>query len=183
MTAKRGVVLLFLCAIWLPVHGQTPESTAIQVQLELTAEVATTTDDGYPSALRVTLRNVGGTAVDMPMNAGGCLPDRGLGVEAYWTPDDEQMGSGSGGACGSNNEESLMSRIKRQWIRLRPGEFITETLSLLSRYDPAKQGTVHYRAVYIPPFIAKQELEEARSAGYVIPTRWLSTEQQSFQIR
>ncbi len=41
-----------------------PESLA---KLELSVEIATTDDDGYPSALRITIRNVGGVPVDMPV--------------------------------------------------------------------------------------------------------------------
>ncbi|HEV2214327.1 MAG TPA: hypothetical protein VGR64_03485, partial [Terracidiphilus sp.] len=43
-----------------------PKMPRTPVHLGLTAQVATTTDDGYPSSLRVTLTNDGNVTVDMP---------------------------------------------------------------------------------------------------------------------
>lgn len=166
----------------MPLHGQTPEPPAIQAQLELTADVSTTTEEGYPSSVRVTIRNVGGETLDMPVLTTDCSPDNGLQVNVVWASDDGQNGSGSGGSCGTGDQGSLISRIQRQWLRLRPGEFMTQTINLLTHYDPAKRGTVSYRVIYIPPSETKLELEEARSAGYVIPAKRLDTGKQSFRI-
>jgi len=182
MTANRFAVFLSLCAIWTPLSGQTPEPPAIHAQLELTVDVSTTTEEGYPSSLRATIRNVGAETLDMPVLTSDCSPDNGLRVDASWVSDDRKNGSGSGGSCGMGDQGSLMSRIQRQWVRLRPGEFMTQTINLLAHYDPAKSGTVYYRVIYIPPSATKLELEEALSAGYVIPAKRLDTGKQSFRI-
>ena len=152
-------------------------------ELGLTAEVATTTDDGYPSTLRVTLKNVGGATVDMPMLAQGCSPDNGERLVVSWTSDDSSLDSGSGMSCGMSDQGSLMTRLKRDWIRLRPGESMTVTERIRGKYDETKRGTVHYQVEYDPPRATNADLAQVFSAGFVIPTEKLTTTEQSFRIR
>jgi hypothetical protein len=77
-------------------------------QLELTAEVAATTDQGYPSALRVTLRNVVNRTVTMPVMGGDCHPDNGVRSESFWMSIDEQSGMAGGGGCGITDQPACL---------------------------------------------------------------------------
>lgn len=156
---------------------QNPTSLA---HLELTAEAATSTDEGYPSSLRVTLRNVGNLVVTLPVLGGDCHPDNGVKVESFWTSMDEQSGVFGGGACGISDQPSLIERARNAWVRLAPGEFMTTMLHL----DPPKKeaGTTEYWVQYTPPDATPREIEELIQAGLVIPTENLATEHRSFMI-
>lgn len=162
---------------------QKPESPA---KLELTMEVATTDDDGYPSALMITIRNVGDVPVDMPVLKGDCSPDNGFRIETGWTPDKpDGHGYGSGGGCGIGDGPSLQSRIEHAWVRLRPGESMTQT----ERFNwggyarGAGSGTVEYWVEYTPPAITEKEATILKQAGYLIPTETLETQHSSFHVR
>lgn len=149
-------------------------------QLELSIEVAATTDEGYPAALRVTVKNVGTLAVTMPVLGRGCHPDNGVHLESFWTSVDEKSGRGWGGGCATSDMPSLASRVKSDWVWLEPGEFMTTTL----RLDLAgeKSGTVEYWVEYDPPDATVREIDDLLQAGYVIPTEKLATEHRRFQI-
>ena len=124
-------------------------------QLELTMEVATTTDDGYPAALRITLRNVGVVTIDLPLLKTSCTPEGGIDLQMRWTANDPtHLGFGWGGGCGSGDNLSLLKRIKEQWIRLRPGEYMTMTESIRGRVAELTSGTLEYWAEYIPPEVS-----------------------------
>ena len=145
-----------------------PKSLA---QLELTMEVATTSDDGYPTVVRITLKNVGATTVDMPNLQISCMPDGGIEVQTEWTPDDRKsVGEGWGHSCGRSDSPSLLKRIKQDWLRLRSGEFITVSESIRDRISDLKSGTLEYWAEYIPPRASAKELADVQQAGYIIPT-------------
>jgi hypothetical protein len=114
---------------------QKPEKPRNPAQLELTMEVAATTEESYPSVLRVTVKNVGNVAVDMPMPVPGCLPHGGyFAVQLYWQPNDpsNDKGRGWGMGCGGGERLSLMERVRNNWIHLRPGEFIVSSENLRS---------------------------------------------------
>ena len=65
--------------------------------LKLTMEVAATTEEGYPSVLRVTVKNVGNVAVDMPMPVVGCLPHGGhVSMHLEWRPNQSKNGDSKG---------------------------------------------------------------------------------------
>jgi len=70
----RAVIVALMSAGTAMAAGQQKtEKPPNPVYLELSAEVATTTDDGYPAALRITVKNVGNVAVDMPIPISPCL--------------------------------------------------------------------------------------------------------------
>jgi hypothetical protein len=165
-----------LCAVGFA-QSMKPSSS---VRLELTMEVATTNDDGNPSALLVTVKNVGGITVTMPVLGGGCHPDNGVQIESFWTSADGQRGSGGGLGCGITDQPALAERARGQWIRLRPGEYMTTML----RFDVGQKeaGTVSYWIEYTPPDATPTEIEELSQEGYVIPTDKLETEHRSFFI-
>ena len=157
--------------------GKKPLSLA---HLELTAEVAATTDEGYPSALRVTVRNVGNLVVTMPILGGDCHPDNGVKVESFWISIDEQSGTGGGGGCGISDQPSLLARARQKWIRLAPGEFMTTMLQLDAPNKGA--GTLEYWVEYTPPDATAREVDDLMQAGIVVPTEKLTTEHRTFMI-
>ena len=183
----RSPAALFIAAVVLagPVAAQRkaprPESPA---KLELTMEIATTDDDGSPSSLRVTIKNIGGVPVDMPVLAQACSPDNGFRIHASWSPDEPSgLGHGSGGACGMGDGPSLEYRVQHEWIRLRPGESMTTTERLRwTRYEDGP-GSVEYWVEYTPPSMSEGEFARLTEAGYVIPTEELETPHASFHVQ
>jgi hypothetical protein len=153
-------------------------------RLELTMEIATTDDDGNPSALLVAIRNVGTVSVDMPVLSQGCAPDNGTHINTSWTSDDpKDGGSGSGYGCGISDLPSLNERVRNKWVRLRPGESMTYTGRVdLSMYRNKPPGTVEYWVDYTPPEATAAEAEALFEAGYIIPTQKLSTEHKTFHL-
>lgn len=151
------------------------------VRLELTMETASTSDDGYPAALRVTVKNVGGVAVSMPMLASGCHPDNGVQVQSYWLREDEKSGGGGGFGCAVGDQPALFDRAKTQWIRLQPGEFMT-TMLRVGLPTNETGAVISYWVEYTPPDATPKEIEQLLQAGCVIPTEKLETEHQSFPI-
>ena len=178
----------FFCAPGIPKAQpkQVPKSSA---QLELTMEVATTTEDGYPSAIRITLRNTGGLPVDMPMPEVACLVGGGgMEVRADWHPvdtDRRKESTSSGAWCTADVFPSLQFRVENEWIRLRPGEFITATQSMRRTLRERKPGPgiIELWAEYIPPEVKPDELAALEQAGYNIPTEKIETEHRSFNLR
>ena len=163
------------------------EKTPNPAHLELTAEVAATTDEGYPSVLRITLKNVGNVAVDMPMPKLGCVL-RGGGIEVHlsWTPSDQGSGSGMGRgwgvACGQTDMPKLLNRVRNEWILLRPGESVVESEDLRGRLGKLDPGTVEYWVEYSPPEANARELGELQEAGFVVPTEKIETEHWTFAV-
>jgi hypothetical protein len=158
-----------------------PESLA---KLELSVEIATTDDDGSPSALRITIRNVGSVPVDMPVLHERCSPDNGgFHIQSSWSPDNPGPGIGSGYGCGSSGLQSLMYRILHDWIRLRPGESMTQTEPVQwTAYRGDGPGTVDCWVDYTPPAATDQEIASLQQAGYIIPTEKLETQHSSFRM-
>jgi len=141
-------------------------------------EVGTTNDDGNPSALLVTMKNVGSVTVTMPMLGSGCYPDNGVEIESFWISADEQSGSGGGGGCGITDQPSLKEKARSVWIRLRPGEHMTTMLRVAAGRKEA--GRVEYWVKYTPPAATPKEVEELLQCGYTIPTEKLETDHRSF---
>ena len=159
-----------------------PKQPPSPANLELTAEVAATTDDGYPSALRVTIKNVGNVAVDMPMLAPVCA-DAGVKVWVTWTANNASPFTRSwAGSCGSSSAP-IVQQIEEHWVRLRPGEFMTTSLSLRDDIRGLGPGIVEYWAVYFPPRVNPKDAADVLQAGYIIPAKILSTEHQTFTLR
>lgn len=155
--------------------------------LELTAEVAATTEEGYPSVLRITVKNVGNVAVDMPMPMVPCVPGGG-GVEMqfewhYSDPGNHTGVSVGKSGCMQDHFPSLKDRVRYDWIHLQPGEFITVSESLRGRFQNLQPGTVEYWVEYIPPEASAKELAELQQAGYIIPTEKIETAHQTFVVR
>ena len=74
-------------------------------------EVALTTEEGYPAVLRVTVKNVGNVAVDMPMPVVGCLPQRGsIFIHLEWRSmhSENHGGLGWGFGCGEGDSTSIV---------------------------------------------------------------------------
>jgi hypothetical protein len=184
---RHAALLLIIVVFVAPIIGQQreapkPESPA---KLELSSEVATTDDDGYPSALLITISNVGGVAVDMPVLQEDCTPDNGYHVQTTWTPDESSsgLGLGRGYGCGAGDQSSLMFRVQHAWVRLRPGESMTQTKRIDWR-DFAKDGpgTVEYWVEYTPPSPNEKEAASLKQAGYIISVETLETQHSSFHV-
>ncbi len=154
-----------------------------QAPLKLTAEVATTTDEGYPSSLRVTLTNTGGMSISMPLPIAGCAPDNGLRVNIGWFAPGQDHGFGSGGGCGVGEPRSLQQRVRHSWIKVRSGESVVTTINLLAIYPSTESGAIHYSVEFDPPDAKPNELNDLWRSGYLIPTARLRTEDKSFQIQ
>jgi hypothetical protein len=91
------IVALMSVGTTMATGQQKAEKPANMVHLELTAEVAATTEEGYPSVLRVTVKNIGNMAVDMLMPVLGCVPRGGyIAFHLKWQPDDPNSHSGRG---------------------------------------------------------------------------------------
>jgi hypothetical protein len=153
-------------------------------KLELRAEVATTDDNGNPSSLRITIKNVGAVAVDMPILKTGCSPDNGIRVQVSWVSDAPTgYGVGSGGACGTSEMRTLLRRVQHEWVRLRPGESMSDTERLTwSTGGENVPGTVEYWVEYTPPNATSQQVNELMEDGYYIPTEKLETEHSAFHV-
>lgn len=154
-------------------------------QLELTMQIATTDEDGRPTALLVTIKNAGGVPVDMPVLQSSCLPDGGVRIQMSWTSSDpdNQTGRGWGRGCGVTDRPSLITRLKNEWIRLRPGEFVTTTETIRDRTLDLEAGTVEYWAEYDPPQAAAKDVMELQQSGYIIPAEKIKTGHRTFTIR
>jgi hypothetical protein len=176
----------FCIAVLAPALGavvlaQTTGKKAVNLaQLELTSEIAATTDGGYPAALRVMVKNVGSTTVTMPVLGSGCHPDNGVAIESFWMSTDEHRGIGGGGGCAVGDQPALAKRARTLWIKLRPGEYMTTMLHVT--WAGSEAGMVEYWVEYLPPDATSREIGELAQEGYVIPTEKLQTEHRSFEI-
>jgi hypothetical protein len=186
---SRIAVLAAAACVWTAAAGgqQKVAKPPNPAQLELTTEVAATTEEGYPSVLRVTIRNVGNVAVDMPMPASPCVGGGGgIGIHRVWTAASFDgfpgKGRGSGWGCGWSEMPTLMDRVRDEWIRLRPGEFVVFSDRITESREKLEPGTVEYWAEYIPPEAKPEELAELERAGYVVPTRKVESEHRIFAV-
>lgn len=186
MKVLRSAVVLagsVCCAasVWAQVK---PVVEASPAQLELTAEVAATNEQGQPAALRISLKNAGNVAVDLPMLEMGCGgEDGGYDLKLDWHPNDTKYPTpGLGCGRGFGDRPSLMTRAQNEWLRLQPGEFITVTESLRSTFGEFRRGTMEYWVEYVPPVLSQQEQSELRQAGYVFPTEKVRTQSRRFRV-
>jgi hypothetical protein len=185
---KRAVSLLALAMI--PSFAATGQQEAKKpvsaARLELTTEVAATTENGYPSILRITLKNAGNVAVELPMPE-QCVPGGGsLHVihEVHSDNPFDGLELGTGHGCVRGDSQSIEKRIENEWIRLQPGEFIVLSDSTLRRsLQWVQQGTVEFWAEYTPPDVTVQEFAELTNSGHVIPTEKLESEHKSFHVQ
>jgi len=164
---------------------QKPVKLANPAQLELTMEVAATTEEGYPSVLRVTVKNVGNVAVDMPVPVLGCSSYGGHSVvHTDWKPVDpnNHNGRGWGEGCSEDLPTPLLERVRDEWVHLRPEEFVTASENLHERLGKVDPGTVEYWVEYIPPKANAKNLTELQMAGYIVPTEKIETAHQSFVV-
>lgn len=181
---RRLDAFLLGLAMPLSIVGQQASPSGPQAQLKLTVETATTDDDGNPTSLRVTITNEGGADVRMPLlREGLCQPDQQLLAVVNFKPDVEpKEGSGYGASCMSGDEPTLLQRIRRDWVRLRIGESLVTTIPLRRPYT-TEPGTVEYSVFCTPAKASPAELAEVWKAGYVIPTKPLESQRQSFHVR
>ena len=185
---KRVLGIVTVCTAALVSASALAQQQSIKppspARLELSFEVTSTTDEGYPAILQITLKNVGDVTLDLPWEKAPCLPDGGVEVQSKWTASDPNnpMGSGGGSGCGVAHSPSLSERIKTRWIRLRPGESFISSENFRSHYRGLEPGTVEYWVDFSPPFLTAQELAESVKAGYVIPTEILQTPHRSFAL-
>jgi hypothetical protein len=156
------------------------------VHLDISVEVAASTDDGTPSVLRVTLTNAGDVAADIPMPELDCAAGGGqIEIHLDWFPENSGglLGTGSGFGCGRSDMPSLTTRVHNEWIRLQPGEFIVMSQSIRARLANLDPGTVEYWAEYIPPEVTAADLAELRRAGYNAPREKVRTAHETFAVQ
>lgn len=185
---KTSVGLFVLAMTFAPISvsaQQAAKKPVSAAKLELTTEVAATTEEGYPSVLRITLKNVGSVAVEMPMPSTPCVAQGGgIGIRYDWHSDDPSNhdGIGSGWGCSADMAPSLDERIKN-WIHLKPGESVVLGEKFRSDMDDLKKGTVEYWAEYTPPEMTAQEFDELTNSSHVIPNEKLESEHKSFHVQ
>ncbi len=179
-----GSVAVYVFAIFLTSASaqQKTEKHPSLAQLELTAEIAATTDDGLPAALRITIKNAGSLVVDMPLSPFSCYPSGGVSVEFFWHSNQDNTGEVHGHGCGGGKSQPLTERVPEDWIRLRPGEFVTSTENLRSLFRNLKPGVVEYWVEYTPPDATPKEILALQELGYIIPTENLATAHKHFDI-
>jgi len=170
-TATAFAVLGILSA---PGNGQEkPAELPSPAQLELTMEVATTTEDGLPAALRFRLTNIGGVAVDMPIPAIDCQGANGtVRVRSVVRLDGPSSG-GTGHGCGSGSGDgpSFSQRVKSSWLHLLPGEYLTFTGDRRYMVDRVNgPATYEYWAEYEPPSLTREQRDVLVEGGYLAPT-------------
>ena len=175
---KRAIaaemILAGLGVLTLRADGQmTPPKQPNPVQLELTMEVATTTEDGLPAALRFTLTNVGNFAVDMPIPSIDCHGENGdIRVPSVaWLNGPGTPAGGHG--CGGDVYDGppFRERVKSSWLHLLPGESLTFTGDRRSLVDKAGgPATYEYWAEYEPPSLTPEQRNELERDGYRFPT-------------
>lgn len=185
----RSRLLLSAVVLFLPATAQllaqkAPRPPANSGKLELSSEVATTTEEGCPSSVRVTITNVGYTPAIMPtLRQGLCGPERGIHVVMTWTAADRHSGSGGSWDDCVGSGLTVQSLIRRSWVLLRPGEFMTETIDLRGRYSDYQPGTVTYHIEYLPPAASPKDIAGQAALGYFIPTEALATADESFDLQ
>lgn len=74
-----------------------------------------------------------------------------------------------------------MERVRENWIRLQPGEFITQTVMLSSQFARFRPGTVDYWLEYTSPRLTAKELVQLRAAGYFAPTKSARTQSETYK--
>ena len=180
---KRALAVVMFCAAsgMLTAQSTGAEKPAKQpnpVQLELTMDVATTTDDGLPVALRFTLTNIGNVAVDLSMPAIDCFGSNGsIHVRSVARLDGPGTPAGGHGCVGGGFDgPSFAERVKSSWFHLRPGEFLTFIGDRRTMVDLAGgPATYDYWAEYEPPSLTEKERAELADEGRYAPSEKVSS--------
>jgi hypothetical protein len=180
-------ILAVAASVWVAAAaGQQKTAKPLNsAHLELTTEVAATTEKGYPAVLRITIKNVGNVAIDMPMPQSPCVPEGGgIQVHTQWHSSSPEVQSGfsSNWGCGQDHLAKLMVRVHDEWIHLQPGEYIVVSETIRNESRNAKPGIIEYWAEYFPPEATPKELEELRQSGYVVPTDKVETVHRTFAV-
>lgn len=185
MTPKQCGTTAVMCMIASMAFAQrTRPAPSASSRLQLSAEVATTTEEGYPSSVQVTITNIASASAIMPvLREGICTPERGIRLEMTWAAADRRTGSGKSFNNCVDSGLPVSTLIRKDWVLLRPGESMTETIGLRGRYSDYQPGTITYRIEYLPPAASPQDLAGQAALGYFIPTESLSTPDQSFDIQ
>ena len=164
-----------------------PPANPPGVRLELTMEVATTTQDGLPAALRFTLANIGSVAVEIPWPAIDCAGSNGsIRIETVVRFDGPQPGETYGHGCGGgvDHELPLLDQIRTQWFHLRPGEYLVFTGDRRNMIDKAgAPATYEYRAIYYPPDLTPAQRLLAAKNGYLIPSETVESDSLRYHDR
>ncbi|HEV2214751.1 MAG TPA: hypothetical protein VGR64_05635, partial [Terracidiphilus sp.] len=83
---------------------------------------------------------------------------------------------------GDSDVPPLMYRIQHDWVRLRPGEHLTESVQIRWVAYEAGPGTVTYWVVYTPPDATAVQVNKLMQDGTYIPTEKLETPHVSFNV-
>jgi hypothetical protein len=170
----------FACILPHSAAAQDRQPDPPAVRLELTMEIATTTDNGLPAALRFTLTNIGSVAVDLPHPSISCpgSPVGDIRIETVIHFDGKEGAVGGYGCGGSYvHDLSFVAEIKRNWFHLRPGEYLVFTGDRRTMITKASEpATYEYHAVYAPPLLTPEQRNLAAQAGYIIPTETVESD-------
>ena len=180
-------VLMLLSLLAQAMYSQQPKQhqPASLAQLDLSSEIAATTQQGKPAVIRITLKNIGNIAVDLPMPNTSCVNEDGsVIVKLVWSSSDPDDHTGFGEVCGGGitDRPSLMDRARNEWVHLLPGEFLTFNENIHIRTARWKRGNVEYWVTYDPPRLHVKDLSELQAAGFIVPDEELTTHHQNFSI-
>lgn len=177
-TAAMCLMATMACA------QRTRPAPSASSRLQLSVEVATTTEEGTPSSVQVTITNIASAPAIMPvLHQGICAPERGIHVEMTWVAADRRTGSGGSSNDCAGSGLTVSTLIRKDWVLLRPGESMTETIGLRGRYSDYQPGTVTYHIEYLPPAASPKDIAGQAALGYFIPTESLATADESFDIQ
>jgi hypothetical protein len=178
------------CCVFLVVQanasGQQEKAPKDPAQLELAMEVATTTEDGLPAALRFTLKNAGYAAVDLPLPVIDCSSYRGtirVSSIAHFEAAEAPL---KGHICGGsvNQGKQLIETIRTTWLHLLPGEYLTFTADRRTVVDKLDApATYEYWAVYEPPTLTPEQRRQAGAAGYLVPAEKTESDHLTYSER
>jgi len=153
------------------------------VRFEVTAEVAASDVEDHPSAIRVELKNVGNSPVDLPMPSMECSGPAGAIVFQFrYEPLNGGLGKGFGCASSLLDGGPFLERVRTEWLRLDPGEYLTFTVNTRRYFNDLGPGHVEYWVEYLPPSLSAQEKLKLRQGGYHFPERLTATSHTTMTI-
>lgn len=140
------------------------------VHLELSVEVATTDADENPTAIRIELRNVGESPVDLPPLAVGCgAKSGGVMLLFHFEPGPGNKAKVDGCAGSFLSAGTLLEQARRDWLRLQTGEYLVMTESIRMYMNGLGPGRLTYQAEYDPQAMSAADKRELLEAGFVFP--------------
>jgi len=141
------------------------------VSLQLQAEVVASDEHGYPTAIRIELRNIGDAPVYLPMPAVRCGGRDGVvSVQFQFRSAEGKPGQGYGCVVADGNDSKAgLERLRAEWIELSPDHSFVFTEDVQWYTKGLGPGKLTYWPRYDPPWLTEGEKKELRASGYLFP--------------